>query len=134
MHQVGPRGKIKAAIDLTPLDPTLAMVCLKSHTPYLGVCLTEVHRDLIKKELERQVFQAFLKAGHALYKPEVAKLLLGTGLGNGKSDDCGPPEKKQRRSKPTGSAKKATMEQLVMGEEGHEDGDEDVEIEMNDDE
>eukprot|EP00973_Karenia_brevis_P039060 5394126-Karenia_brevis.AAC.1 len=45
------QGSVKAVIDLTPGDGSLASVCLNHGIPYLGVTFNEFHRDMLTKRL-----------------------------------------------------------------------------------
>ena len=79
MHQAGSQGRLKVIVDLTPLDPTLAMVAHAWKVPYIGICLTEEHRDALRRELTRRVFQLFTNQKSKHYNSEVADLLGTSG-------------------------------------------------------
>ena len=79
MHQTGSQGRLKVIVDLTPLDPTLAMVAHAWKVPYIGVCLTEEHREALRRELTRRVFQLFMNQKSKHYNSEVVDLLGTSG-------------------------------------------------------
>ena len=49
----------KVVLDGTP-SPEFAMTCLKSSTPYLGVCYSEMHAKELESHLAHKVFTSML--------------------------------------------------------------------------
>ena len=78
MHQVGSKGRLRAVIDLTPTDTTLAMVAMESRTPYVGVGFNTTHVDQCRKRLTHLVFQRFLNTQSVFCNPDLA-LMMSTG-------------------------------------------------------
>ena len=127
LHQVGTRSKIKCIIDCTPLETTLSRWALENHVPYLGICLTEFHRDAFRRQLCKQVFQSFQNPKSELYKPRLAALLsgktqpavdamVGTMGGDAPDDDeqalGQAAKKKQKKANSGASARDVLLEQL----------------------
>ena len=77
VHQVGPKGHLKTVVDLTPLEPTLMMLCVEWKIPYIGICLTEHHRESVKRQLTKMVFAAFSDPRSPLHNPAVRALMSG---------------------------------------------------------
>ena len=63
-------------IDLTPLDGTMATVCLEYGIPYLGIALTDFHRACLLQRLARTTFDAFTAPGNELYVPMLCQLMV----------------------------------------------------------
>lgn len=66
-------------VDLTCLDETLAMLCVRSQKPYLGFCPTEKHMHLLSERLDAMVFEAFQRVGDSLYEESMADLVKPVG-------------------------------------------------------
>lgn len=82
LYQVAPFGKwdvgqgnVKAVIDGSAGDGTLATVCLKHGIPYLGVTQNEFHREMLMKRLSQQVFQLYLDDKSPLHDATLCSLL-----------------------------------------------------------
>ena len=60
LHQVGSKGRLRAVIDLTATDTTLAMVVMEMRTPYLGIAFNAFHLEQLRRRLSQLVFQRFL--------------------------------------------------------------------------
>ena len=81
LFQVGDKGQLRAVVDLSPTDDKLGMICLEQHIPYMAVCYSEKHAELLKHRLQKMVWSAFLEYGdgkNPLYRSEVAKLMQDT--------------------------------------------------------
>ena len=74
-HQIGGRGKVRAIVDLTPTEPTTAMMAMEWQIPYLGVCYNEKHKELIKKRLAEMVFRAMQTPKSSLYDADLEALI-----------------------------------------------------------
>jgi hypothetical protein len=67
--------KIKAIVDFTPGDGSLAHVCVRRHIPYLGFVFTEAHAVQLHAWLVKQVWQDFKREGSELYQNKLVQLL-----------------------------------------------------------
>ena len=89
VHQVGSKGKLKGIIDLTPTDPTLAMMAIEWQVPYLGIVFNDFHLEAMKRQLVKQVFKKFLDPKvPVLHVPKLLALMQKTSTsGSGAADD-----------------------------------------------
>ena len=93
MHQVGSKGRLRAVIDLTPTDTTLAMVAMESRTPYVGVGFNTTHVDQCRKRLTHLVPQRLLHPQSVFCSPDLALLMSAGGVTPNANDE--PPQEKQ---------------------------------------
>ncbi|CAE7861416.1 unnamed protein product [Symbiodinium necroappetens] len=68
-----------AVIDWTPTDVT-AKKTIDLGIPYVGICYTETHKELLLTRLASLALKDCLTEGHSLYMPAVAKILEIPGL------------------------------------------------------
>ena len=54
------------------------MLCVEWKTPYVGICLTNSHRDSLKRQLTKMVFAAFSDPRSPLHNPVVRTLMSGS--------------------------------------------------------
>ena len=109
-------------VDLTCLDETLAMLCVRSQKPYLGFCPTEKHMHLLSERLDAMVFEAFQRVGDSLYEESMAYLVKpvgapapsGSGAGKG-SAVAGDGSASGAHAKPGGAPPKAPAKQTKTG-------------------
>ena len=59
--------------------PTLAMLALEWQIPYLGICVNEQHKQLIKTRLAHMVFQEFQNPRSQLHQPALSALMATKG-------------------------------------------------------
>lgn len=59
----------------TCLDVELAKTCLKLKIPFVGVVMTDFHRDAAKAELKRFLFLEYQDESGPLYQPALAELI-----------------------------------------------------------
>lgn len=59
----------------TCLDVELAKVCLRLKIPFVGVVMTDFHRDAAKAELKRFLFKEYQDETGPLYQPALAELI-----------------------------------------------------------
>ena len=83
-HQV---GKVRAIVDLTATEPTLALMALEWNIPCLGVVFNELHKVAIKKRLAELVFQKFQDPNSPSYEADLASLMQGKEKNAGAHDD-----------------------------------------------
>ena len=99
---------IVGVIDLTAGCGRLAQSCISNTVPYLGVCYTEHHRDLLKRFLNQVAFTMKSTEGHRLYSPELAKLCKASGavsqVAQGKAMARGKPKGKATPKPKAGGA------------------------------
>lgn len=64
-----------AWIDLTAMDPTLAVVAVASRTPYIGIMLNEKHQEWFEGQVADLVFQSMQDPQNPFYKPHLAAIV-----------------------------------------------------------
>jgi len=136
---------VVGVIDLTAGNGGLAQACISASCPYLGVCYTEHHQDLLKRFLNQVAFTMKATEGHRLYSPELTKLCKTRGAPKAKAKATGTPNGKAAPSpkpKPGGApeptartplTQKALMEKLKALKAGAAGGGGDGEAEDSDD-
>ena len=90
---------LKAVVDATPGQGLCALAALQAGVPYLGICLTNKHRDLLQQQVMKLAFLEMRREGSPIYDAMLAKALHPVGP---------PPTKKPRKgpSKPKALPKK----------------------------
>jgi hypothetical protein len=78
LHQVG--DHVPAVIDLTPTTDTLALCCLEKGIPYLGICFTTAHVDMLQQRLKHRAFVLQHSSTSPLYKAGQSLLMRKMGL------------------------------------------------------
>ena len=63
---------LTAIIDLTCNDGILAEVCVRKRMPYMGVCLSDTHKEAIEKRVCDRTFHNFQEEGD-LYQAELVE-------------------------------------------------------------
>ena len=99
LHQVGSKGRLRAVIDLTPTDTTLAMVAMETRTPYLGIAFNTFHLEQLRRRLAQLVFQRSLVPQSPFYNPDLALLMSACELTPNQPEEAAPVQKKQVRGK-----------------------------------
>ena len=117
LHQVGGKGHLRAVLDLTPTEPTMAFLCVKWHLPFLGVCFNDMHRSRLKLRLSQMIFKAFLTSGSPLYKSEASVLMKIS-----QSNEF--PAKPKAKGKPKAKAKGQPEEAPEEADDGDADPEE----------
>ncbi len=137
LHQVG--DHVPAVIDLTPATDTLALCCLQKGIPYLGICFSTQHVELLHERLEQCAFQLQHNSTSPLYKAGLALIMRKMGLAAkvacpSTSAKVACPSESAKAAWPSGTPKpeggEAKQEECEGGEEledGEEEGDEDFE-------
>jgi hypothetical protein len=92
-HELIHSYQLKAIVDLSPGDGTLAVLCCKLRVPYLGFTLTDVHTELVKHYCLQQLIVAACTEGDKLYEPDLA-LMFKTPAGG--ISQQGPMAKRHR--------------------------------------
>jgi len=90
---------IAGTIDLSPGQGLNALAHLRSRIPYLGVCFTPKHVDLLYERLYNRAFAAMLTEADSLYDPALANLVHSAK----KKKQVGRPQarpEEQRRQAP----------------------------------
>ena len=77
VHQIGGKN-VRAIIDLTATEPTMAMLALEWRIPYLGVTFNMEHQEMIKTRLAQLLFQQFRNVKSSMHIPKLVELLQGT--------------------------------------------------------
>ena len=93
----------KLVCELVATEDTLAFKCLQKKLPYLGICFTEYHRNLLRTRLAQRVFQSMMEDDSPFGSPESRSALQKIwanedntdGDPEGSGDD---PEKKQKKA------------------------------------
>ncbi len=70
---------IQAMVDGTPGPGNCALACIKRRVPYIGLCLSDGHADLLLHQLQYLVFQEMKKEDSPLFEPSLGKMLVETG-------------------------------------------------------
>ena len=91
----------RTATGLTLGDAQMAIGAMMAEVPFVGVCLTEQHRDGVRKHLANTVFKGFFTEGSSFYDARIAKDLQEAGLAKAKeaaTEGAGePPQKKLKK-------------------------------------
>ena len=88
-----------AWIDLTAMDPTLAVVAVASRTPYIGVMLNEKHQEWFEGQVADRVFQSMQDPQNPFYKPHLAAIVAAA------ANMTTPSPAPKGQPSPTGKAK-----------------------------
>ncbi len=106
VHQVGSKGKLKCIIDLTPTDPSLAMMAIEWQVPFLGIVFNDFHLEKIKRQLAKQVFQKFVDPkAPLLHIPKLWTLMQTSSSSSGATD---PPKPNTANEEPVPATKTAS--------------------------
>ena len=75
LRRVGckPGSSGSGVLDVTCLDGTLPMVCMKKGIPYLGLVWADLHREQLLGHLGTRLFEEYLDPEPELYKPALAE-------------------------------------------------------------
>ena len=91
----------RTATGLTLGDAQMAIGAMMAEVPFVGVCLTEQHRNGVRKHLANTVFKGFFTEGSSFYDARIAKDLQEAGLAKAKeaaAEGAGePPQKKLKK-------------------------------------
>ena len=91
----------RTATGLTLGDAQMAIGAMMAEVPFVGVCLTEQHRNGVRKHLANTVFKGFFTEGSSFYDARIAKDLQEAGLAKAKeaaNEGAGePPQKKLKK-------------------------------------
>ena len=91
----------RTATGLTLGDAQMAIGAMMAEVPFVGVCLTEQHRNGVRKHLANTVFKGFFTEGSSFYDARIAKDLQEAGLAKAKeaaAEGAGePPQKKPKK-------------------------------------
>ena len=91
----------RTATGLTLGDAQMAIGAMMAEVPFVGVCLTEQHRNGVRKHLANTVFKGFFTEGSSFYDARIAKDLQEAGLAKAKeaaTEGAGePPQKKPKK-------------------------------------
>jgi hypothetical protein len=121
------RLQAKAVIDLTATD-TFALTCIEVGIPYLGLCLTSQHVDLLKHRLSAAVFEKFTVENNPLYKATLAQTVSKVNTTTENDDGMQPKPKNAAKSKAKARPKRApkaiaaAMNDQTKGGEGEGEG------------
>ena len=66
---------VKAVLDATASDASLAIACLRLKVAYAGVVWTETHRNLLDARILKQLFLEYRTESSPLYQPLLCKLM-----------------------------------------------------------
>eukprot|EP00959_Pyramimonas_sp_CCMP1952_P466481 9490012-Pyramimonas_sp.AAC.1 len=99
----GEAVSVKAWIDLTAMDPTLAVTAVKNRVPYFGVTLTPEHQKWFDDKVCDLLFQSMKDPTSPFYKPGLAAIL--SAISSSSSAPGHPAPKPKANPKPKGKAK-----------------------------
>ena len=66
-------------IDATLEEGIKALVAVEQGIPYTGFGFNDQHVSVVMDNLDLMIYASFKEEGNKLYKPELAKLVKGTG-------------------------------------------------------
>lgn len=66
----------KAIIDLSPGSGHWAMYAVRQRVPYTGICMTDLHQDLLLKKLVSKTVNAMMDSNDVLYDASFAAAVL----------------------------------------------------------
>ena len=95
------------------------MKCVEDGIPYIGVCYTKDHAELLYKRVAETVFQKMFKEeGNKFYKPSLAQLLVPKKTPKGETNSESKPKASETKPKAKADpAPKAKPEAKAKGEE-----------------
>lgn len=129
----------KGWLDLTALDETIALMCIKKRKPYFGCVLTQFHLEALTHRIMAKIMELFTVESSGITQPElIAKLPAFKQLKNKTPPKPGvktTPSKKQRRSRvaKTAAQQKADLKKRLSKLGGDDDDAEEPEAEDGDD-
>ena len=93
----------RTATGLTIGDGQMAIGALMAGVPFVGVCLTENHRESLRQHLANTVFKGFFTEDSPFFDARIANELKEAGLAKAKEaanggDSGEPPEKKPKQT------------------------------------
>ena len=101
---------VKAILDATASDASLAIACLRLKVAYAGVVWTETHRNLLDARIMKELFLEYRTESSPLYQPLLCKLMTEAETAAKKDDKdetmgdesskVEEPPKKKPKSKP----------------------------------
>ena len=110
---------IKAWIDLTALDKSMALMCILKRKPYFGFTLTDYHLAELRKRLVKCTLAEFRNANSPLHQPE-----FSSAAGSQESiaglrprpdaANAGNAPKRRKRTPQSVDAKKAALEKRLV--------------------
>ena len=128
----------KGWLDLTALDETIALMCIKKRKPYFGCVLTQFHLEALTARILTKIMELFTIESSGLTQAElIAKLPTPTGKPRPKSGTKGQPKKPRRQRTPkTAAQKKADLKKRLskLGGDDDDGGEEEAEEEDDDEE
>jgi hypothetical protein len=62
-------------LDLTMESGEKALTAIENGIIYTGVCMTDVHLEMVQGRIEKEIWAMFKKEGHPKYQPSLAKIL-----------------------------------------------------------
>lgn len=109
-----------AVIDLTPGSGHFALHCVRHRVPYVGVAMTQLHKDLLERHLVSQVLMSMTDSNDTkLFDPSYAELVKDISSKTGGGGQAGG-EQDGDAEKPSGVAKpkpKAEVKPPVEGKD-----------------
>lgn len=87
---------VKTVIDLSPGAGTLALTCIRRRVGYLGICMSDAHREGLRGVLVDGILSAMQEEGSGLYQPRLVQAM------SGQTPD--PAAKAKAKAKAKGSA------------------------------
>lgn len=114
------RLQAKAVIDLTATD-TFALTCIEVGIPYMGICLTTHHVDLLKHRLSAAVFEKFSAENTPLYKAKLAQTVSKLNTTTETTEGM-PPKKGGAKSKAKSKAKPKRTPKAIAAAAGEQTG------------
>ena len=126
----------KGWLDLTALDETIALMCIKKRKPYFGCVLTQFHLEALTHRIMAKIIELFTVESSGITQPElIAKLPASKQPKKAPKGVVKTTPKKPRRPRvaQTAAQQKASLKKRLKKLGGDDDDEEEAEAEDEDD-
>ena len=103
---------IRMLVDMTCMDETWAVTCLRKNVGYVGVVFTDGHQKAISSQVVRRLFKEYQDEQSPLYQVQLAELMQSTG--HGETEDANA-DKKTVKPKMKGKKRAADPAAVTAG-------------------
>ena len=93
-------------------------MCVQKGKPYVGVCYSQMHKDILVKHITNLIFRAFQTPGDPLYESDVMEVVKKDGKDSSGSSSTVPAKKPKiaAAKKEAASATASSAEALLFSE------------------